>query len=31
MKKTHWWGIGGLIAGYFVGKAGGLRNVTARL
>lgn len=31
MKKTHWWGLGGLLVGWFVGKAGGIRNTLTRL
>lgn len=31
MKKTHWWGLGGLVAGLLIGKMGGIRNVAGRL
>ncbi len=26
MKKTHWWALGGIVAGYIIGKAGGVGN-----
>lgn len=30
MKKTHWWGLGGLAVGYLVGKAGGFMSYLRR-
>jgi len=30
VKKTHIWGIGGLIAGLIVGKMGGIANALGR-
>lgn len=31
MKKTYLWGIGGIIVGIIVGKAGGFRSALHRL
>lgn len=30
MKKTHIWGLAGVVAGYLIGKMGGLRQAVSR-
>lgn len=31
MKKTHWWALGGLVAGYILGKGGGVSGALHKL